>query len=150
MSCPSSLTVLECAQKSPQPHWQWGVWVSSPASLCMLVFQSASAFSPISSCPFTFLPAHHRCGLLSAGWIFSATHRAEPLRKTNISLFLLASLLRVSPGVSFHKANNVRLYHSKVPRPPPLHSYLPLFPLYLVKEPTTISSKHKVLQKYTK
>lgn len=140
-SRPSSLTVLEFAWMSPQTTLTARSvgWLSA-SSLCMFACQSAFAFFHISTCPFTFLSSRV---CLPTGWIFSATHRAQPLRKTNTSLSLLSSLLQVSPGVSFHKANNVRL-HSKLPFLPPLHSRLPLVPLCCVKEPTITQHKPTV------
>lgn len=137
MSRPSSLTVLEFARMSPQtPLTARSVGWLAAFSLCMFACQSAFAFFHISTCPFTFLSS---CVCLPTGWISSATHRAQPLRKTNTSLSLLSSLPRVSPGVSFHKANNVRL-HSKLPFLPPL----PSGPIVLSKEPTIIQHKPTV------
>lgn len=90
-SRPSSLTVLEFAWMSPQtPLTARSVGWLSASSLCMFACQSAFAFFHISTCPFTFLSSRV---CLPTGWIFSATHRAQPLRKTNTSLSLPSSPL---------------------------------------------------------
>lgn len=127
---------------SPQLHRLSGVSVSLSTFLSLYVYVSVNrcflsfpsplvsslAFSAhpsvqlcvsVSVRPPACLPASHF--LFSADWALSTTHRAEPLRKTNISLFLLS--LRVSLGASFHKANNVMCYHSKPPHPPPTHHH---------------------------
>lgn len=127
------------------------LYVYLSVNLCFLSFPSplvsSLAFPPIalSICVFACLPARLPAShlLFSADGALSTTHRAEPLRKTNISLFLLS--LRVSLGASFHKANNVMCYRSK-PLLPPLHSYLPLLRLYPAKQSTAISSNHNTLK----
>lgn len=89
---------------------------------CLLVSQPLlSSLSPLVRSPF--FPRVSVCPQAGS----SLPHTELSLLGKQTSVFP-SSLLRVSPGVSFHKANNVRL-HSKLPFLPPLHSRLPLVPL---------------------